>query len=297
MPSYPIDPLVDGLPLNLRDLMDELSAARQAVHELWVEPKAESAEIEKNAWERAAHYTLLENARHPSIKKAAETVGEATSSFGDVCNAMDTQHAVVTYKVRSRIEIAMMEDANRNLQELGAAMASAAKRADFAAIHTALNEAAVGFDTTSKEFLGGKYLDVLRIGSLIDVGNAFANLAEMRHVAMQRYAKGQEPHGWRNRLPRPVQAVFTEGTCIALEKGVEVFLGQGIPGLIPMGATIVGVGRLAFEIRDERRQTRLAFRRGDVDDMLDLADQLTEATSAAQRHIEIVNTVDLAVKE
>jgi hypothetical protein len=296
MLSYPIDPFADGPPINLTGLMKELAAAREAVNELSVEPKVENAEIGQRAAERAAHYGLAENDRHPSIKNAAEAIGEATHSFAAACDAMNYQHAVVANHVRSRIARYMMKAMSQNMKQLGEGLAEAARRSDFAAINTVLANAAAGFDATSKEFLGGIFLETLLAGSLTDVGNAFVNLHETRNVAMQRYANGEEPHGWRDRLPRPLKAVFTETTCITLEKGVEIFFGQALPGVIPMGAAIVGVGRLAFEIRKDHRQEQLAFRRDDVDEMLDLADQLAEAANVAQRHIEIVREVDLVVK-
>ena len=171
-------------------------------------------------------WPLTENARHSSIKKAAKMTVESVDSFADTCNDMDYQHAVVAKQVRSLIEIYMAESANQNLRKLGETMAAAAKRADFAAINGALEKAAVAFDTSSKQFLGDISLETLLIGSLIDVANAFVNLHETRNVAMQRYTKGKEPHGWKNRLPRPLVPVFTEITCITLEKGVEVFLGR-----------------------------------------------------------------------
>ena len=79
-----------------------------------------------------------------------------------------------------------------------------------------------------------------------------------------------------------MQAALPELACIALEKGVDTLLGPGLAGVIPMGATVVGLVRLPIEIRGERRRRRLAFRRGDVDDMLDLSDQLTAAQEAAR---------------
>src|SRR5882762_1351329 len=102
MISYPIDPFTGELPANLNVLMDELTAAREAVHKLSVESKAESAEIEQKTTERAARYALAENARHPSIKEAAGSVGAATSSYAEVCDAMDLHHAVAAGLVRNR---------------------------------------------------------------------------------------------------------------------------------------------------------------------------------------------------
>jgi hypothetical protein len=176
-------------------------------------------------------------------------------------------------------------------------MGAAVQRSDTAAVHTALEGAAAGFDTTSRVVLGRVYFETLLAGSLIDVGNAFTNLDVTRHVAIRRYADGKAPRRWTERLPRPLKAVFTELTCDALEQGVEVLLGQVVPGVIPMGAAVVGVGQVVFEIRGQRRRMRLAFRRTDVDDMLDLADQLKEAAGVAQQHLEAVNEAGLAIKQ
>jgi hypothetical protein len=328
MSSYSVDPFAGELSTNLKQLMDAQWATRQAVLDLStyqqpdeadrqvppvpkakfrrffhlarreqeapLDPKTERAEIGRKASERAAPYSLAENDRNPTIKRAAETVSSATPSFGEACDKMAYDYAVTGMLVRQRIELYMVKTMNESLQQLGEDLEAAARQNDFAAMSTAWAEAAAGLDITSREFLGGIVLELQRIGSLIDVGNAFVNLDKTRNAAMQRYGTGKTPQGWKERLPRPLASIFSEATWIGLERGAEVLL-DGLPSLIPGGAAVVGVVRVVFEVRNDRRHRRVAFRRGDVDDVLDLADQLSEAASAAQRHLEIVAELNAQV--
>jgi hypothetical protein len=328
MSNYSVDPFAGDLSTNLKQLMDAQWATRQAVLDLStyqqsdepdrqvppvpqgkfrrlfgltrrenedsLDPKAERGEIGRKASERAAPYSLAENDRNPTIKRAAETVSSATTSFAAACDKMAYEYAVTGMLVRQRVELYMVKTMNKNLQQLGESIEAAARRNDFAAMSTAWAEAAEGLDITSRKFLGGIILELQRIGSLIDVGNAFVNLDKTRNAAMQRYGTGKNPQGWKERLPRPLASIFSEATWIGLEKGAEVLL-EGVPSIIPGGAAVVGVVRVVFEVRNDRRHRRVAFRRGDVDDMLDLADQLSEAASAVQRHLDIVAEVSAQV--
>jgi hypothetical protein len=289
-PSGPSHPSIATVPLDLDDLTAKAKASRDAVRALSADPPAEVAEIERQAKARASRYELPENARHRSIQRAGLAVNESTAAFARVCNAMEFSHPATMNLVLGDIDRYMLQTLNQTLQRMAGDMTEAAVRGDLHGVDVALKAAAQALDPADKEFLGGMYLTTLRLGSLTDVGNAFVNIHATRLVALKRYATGKEPSGWRARLPRPMQAALPELVCIALEKGVDTLLGSGIAGVIPMGATVVGLVRLPIEIRGERRRRSLAFRRGDVDDMLDLSDQVTAAQEAAQGHLATVQS-------
>jgi hypothetical protein len=92
-------------------------------------------------------------------------------------------------------------------------------------------------------------------------------------------------------LPKPV---VLEATCRVMADlwRLHALVRASLPAatVIPVpGPIIVGGPRLVFDIRERRRRVRLAYRRSDIDDMLDLDEQLGIATKAGREYLDYVD--------
>lgn len=146
-------------------------------------------------------------------------------------------------------------------------------------------------DPAAQQLIGRYALECGLAGGLIDDGNAFLNLNSQRRAALELYIKGEAPKGWWQHLPRPVQSVFSETTWTIIEKIVDAVMVHGLPAVIPAAGIVVGSARVVLEIREKRVEELLAYRRSDVDELLDLVDQLTKASGKAQRLLDSINGV------
>lgn len=299
--SYPLDLFAGDVKKNLDELVEDMAATGQAVSEAMTptpERAAEIAEIRRVAADRARPYTLPENDRDAVIVSAAQLVAEPEASFTPLRQKMAADYKQVRGLLLGRFETHMLKHLNGTLLDFASGHKRAASRGDLDGITASIGQLVAGLDTTSQEFLAGAVVEAILAGHLIDAGNAFANLDATRYVAMQRYTAGKAPAGWTERLPRPWISVFSEATWTVLDKAGEFVVGEVLPSVAgPVGSIIVGTARVIGDIQKERREDREAFKRGSVDDLLDVARQLRSATKEAQRALDVVDAIgDLVLK-
>jgi hypothetical protein len=144
--------------------------------------------------------------------------------------------------------------------------------------------------------LVGQYALVCGLaGRMIDAGNAFLNLDAELRTALKFYAEGRAPQGWWNHLPAPLRSIFGEGTWTVIDESLRIAAEHGLGGALgPFSAIPVAGTRIVLTIKEERVRERRKFRRDDVDELLDLADQLTKANDEANRLGSSIDAIVLA---
>jgi hypothetical protein len=141
-------------------------------------------------------------------------------------------------------------------------------------------------DKASRERIG-RYTAVCGLaGAMIDAGNQYLDLNARRRATLEFYANGREPKGWSQRLPGPLKSILSESAWRNFEQVAAILGKEGIwhfTSPIPFDVVVVLPARVVWEIRKERVREQQAYRRGDVDELLDLADQLARASDGVDQ--------------
>lgn len=276
-----IDPFSGGWLDGIERLRNEAVAVRDKVIPFFMDPPDPAvADLEDRVAAQVARYKLEENDRHPTITQAAVTVGEEIEKFRNSRTNMGEIYPFSTLAITMMLEGVALHEMNNAMRQLGQELQGIADVSD---IGPAAERFIRSIDPASQEIIERNALKYKLAGGMIDCGNSFLNLDTAWCAALELYVNGQAPQGWWQHLPAPLRSIFSETTWAVIEKFGELGIEHGLPALVPYGSLIFLPVRIGFVIREERVREQRAYQRGDVDELLDLADQLTKATGEAQR--------------
>ncbi len=262
MPDNTIDPSTLDIGSLWNQIDQALQTSRSTVLELL--NGNEGGKLEGEARKRAQHYLLAENDRHEMIQHAAEVTIKEISAFNEIRINMSTDFGFGGLKLEQDLLAKQLTLLNRDFTQF---------RGPIEATNLdEITQALPLLDPADRAIFGYFYRDVAVASNLVDFANAFQHLHDARQDALERYVNGKLPRNWRRRLPKEVQSILTESGYSAIEHLLNAAEIGFAP--IPFGSAFVILTRQAIGIRSDRRRRRLRYRRGDVDDLLDLSDQM-----------------------
>jgi len=297
--SYQIQPFSDTWQDEVQRLFDEMQGVRHKVEPFfWADPDpAEVTLVSKVAGE-VAHYGLEQNDRHATISAAAAAAGNQVKRFAGLRKRtasvyLPTEGLVAQELDGIRLTAAINEITQfnahlRNLADELSGMSAGGSREEISGYVQSI-------DLVTRKLAAQYTLSCGLAGQMIDIGNAFLDLDVQLRAALEFYAYGRAPKGWSERLPAPVQSIFSEGTWTLIEEILKAVAEHGLPAFGPFAALPVTGVRIFLTIKEKRTQTQRKFRRGDVDELLDLADQLTQATQGARTLQDSLSAITQAV--
>jgi hypothetical protein len=293
--SDQVDPYSADVNEAIKELIDKLNAVRHTITRLGKVTNQTDAALMGKAADLVAKYSLAANDRHPTIRRSAETAAEEIKALDDSREAMATTYGVTANALRDKMGDLASDQLSATIQRL---RDETSRIREMSGGSQALPRAVQNEDKETQQRIA-RYTALCGLaGTMIDLGHQYLDLNAARRAALEFYANGSRPKGWTRRLPEPVKRVFSEGTWTALEKVADKLGEEGIWHLtspIPFSYVIVLPARVVWELNKERVQEQHAYRRGDVDELLDLADQLTMARGEAEALHGSVSTIAQAV--
>jgi hypothetical protein len=287
MMSYQIDPFVVEIPDLLSKIKAKLAlisgeANRFARHS---DDPADST-LEQGVGDRAAHNISAGSARDLTVNQAAETVKAAIRTFDGLRMEMGNKQPIASNLAVSGFDSILIRYTGMRISQV----LKPAKDTTPLTIGEWVQEDEK-LDPAIKRFIGQICWEIYLAGRVADAGNAFVNLYTSRRSVIQRYAEGEALKDGEQLL-NPEQAIFSKASYIKLENLAQWFPGKlGIPAF-PAG---IGSGSVFTKIREGRQKVSPANQPRHGDDILDLADQLTEANETAKQYLEIVASVQRAI--
>lgn len=296
-----IRPFSKNWPDEIKRLRDEVVAVLNKVSPFYMAPPDPAdAALEGKVTAQLAPYGLDENDRHETIKGAAAAAGEQIKSFASLRGEMGHKYIwsvpMITMKLDGVMQtgvLALLDDFQNYLRDLIDKLADMTEGETRKELQDHMR--AQQIDSTTQVLVGQYALMCGLAGRMIDAGNAFLNLDAELRAALELYAAGRAPQGWRNRLPAPVRSIFSEGTWTIIDEALRIAAEHGLAGALgPFSAIPVATTRFFLGIKEERVREQRQFRRGDVDELLDLADQVTKANDEAHRLGSSIDAIVLA---
>jgi hypothetical protein len=289
-----VRPFSEEWPEEIKRLRGEVIAVRDRLSPFFMAPDPAEMALEGKVMEQVARYELDESDRHPTIRQAAATVGEDLEKFARSRRNMGESYIYSTPVITMKLEGVIVAGIDAIMTQFGDYLNDLTER--FSDISKAGMDQGMGrlirdTDATQQKLIARYALVCGLAGKMIDAGNAFLNLNAELRAALELYADGRAPHGWWQHLPAPVQSIFNEGTWLIIDELVGIGVKQAIPAFIPYSGIPIAALRSFFVIKEKRVEEQRAFRRGDVDELLDLADQLTKANDNAEMLREAINDI------
>jgi hypothetical protein len=278
-----IDPFSDDVTNTISELIERLTAVHHAIAQLGHPTDEEDAALQEKVTGLVSRYWLPENDRHPTIIQSAETAAREIKSLERARASMGTTYGPSATKMMSKLVLLSSEQLGDSIDKLRdhtrriTAMSNPSEVVD---------EAIENADEESKKRIARFTAVIGLAGTMIDAGNQYLDLNIARNAALELYANGSRPKGWSQRLPEPLKSIMSDGGWKILEEVAKKLGEEGIWHLtspIPFDDLLVLPARVAWEIKKERVQEQRAYRRGDVDEMLDLSDQLAKATHEVEQ--------------
>lgn len=278
-----IDPFADDINDTIDRLRGQLTAVGHTIGQLGKVTDLKDADLIEKVTDLVGRYGLPENDRHPTIVRSAETVALQITSLEQSRESMGEAYGETAYTMLAKL-LGLEGD------QVGAVIKrfrDETKRiAEMSDVSQAVERSIENADKTSQERIA-RYTAVCGLaGRMIDAGNQYLDLNIARNAALELYANGSRPKGWSQRLPEPLKSIMSDGGWKILEEVAKKLGEEGIWHLtspIPFDDLLVLPARVAWEIKKERVQEQRAYRRGDVDEMLDLSDQLAKATHEVEQ--------------
>ena len=299
--GYEIRPFSKDWRDEIKRLRDEVVAVLHKVSPFYMSPPDPAdAALEVKVAAQVAPYGLDENDRHRTIRGAVAAVGEQIQNFADLRNDMGHKYIwsvpMVTMKLDGVMQSgvqAAIGDFQNYLRDVAGRLAQMAEDETRRQLQDLIQSQPI--DSTTQELAAKYALACGLAGRMIDAGNAFLNLDAELRTALRFYAEGRVPQGWWNHLPAPLRSIFSEGTWTVIDESVRIGADHGLAGALgPFSAIPVAGTRIVLAIREERVRKEHKYQRGDVDELLDLADQLTKATDEANRLGSSIDAIVLA---
>ena len=292
-----VRPFSDDWHNEVKRLRYEVVAVRDRLSPFFLaSPDPAEVALEGKVTEQVARYELTANNRHPTIRQAAVTVRGEVEKFARSRRNMGSNYISATPVITMKLEgvivagiEGMMAQFSNYLNDLTERFTDISKAAMNQEMKDLIRN--TDPDPTQQKLIARYALVCGLAGKMIDAGNAFLNLNAELRAALEFYADGRAPHGWWEHLPAPVQSIFNEGTWAFIQTWVDVGVREALPAFIPYGGIPGAAVRSFLAIRGKRVEEQRAFRRGDVDELLDLADQLTEMNNDAESRRISVNDI------
>jgi hypothetical protein len=271
---------------EVKRLREEVVAVRDKLSPFFMDPVDPSeAALERKVTEQVARYGLPENDRHATIRQAAATVNNQLRGYAASRETMGSNYISAAPMITMKLDGVVLtgiknilDEFNNEMRDLTARLAGMSE----GDIPEEVQAFIQSQGDSSKQVLIGQYALVCGLaGRLIDAGNEFLNLNARRSAALELYANGKAPKGWSQHLPTPARSIFSEATWTIIEECVRAAAEHGPGAIVPFGGLLVLPARIYFVIREERAREQGEFRRDDVDELLNLADQLTAASDGA----------------
>ena len=301
--KYQIRPFSKDWPDEIERLWNEVAAVRDQVSPFYLAPAdAADTAAEGKVAAQVAPYGLDENDRHETIRGAAATVGEQIQDFATSRKNMGRNYMWSAPVITQKLEGVMITGMQAAVSDFGNYLRDIADRLAHVTEGETRKELqdfkkSQPIDSMTQKLIGQYALFCGLAGRMIDAGNAFLNLNAELRAALEFYAEGRAPQGWRNRLPAPVRSIFSESTWTAIDESVRIAAEHGLAGALgPFSAIPVAGTRIVLAIREDRVREERKFRRDDVDELLDLADQVTKANDEANRLESSIDAIVLAAR-
>jgi hypothetical protein len=278
-----INPFSDDVTHTINELIERLTAVRQATAQLGLVTDEQDAALQEKVTGLVARYWLPENDRHPTIVQSAETAAREIKSLELARASMGATYGLTANIMISKLVLLRAEQVGDTIEKF---RSNTSRIAAMTNPSEAVDEAIDNADEESKKRIARFTAVIGLAGTMIDAGNQYLDLNTARNAALEFYATGSRPKGWSRRLPKPLRSIMSEGGWKILEEVAKKLGEEGIWHLtspIPFDDVIVLPARVAWEIKKERVQEQRAYRRGDVDELLDLADQLAKATNEVEQ--------------
>jgi hypothetical protein len=278
-----IDPFSDDVAATINQLIEKLTAARGAIGQLGLATDAEGAARHKKIKDLASRYELPENDRHPLIRQTASTVEQEIKCLELSRASLGATYGLTANTMISKLVLLRGEQVSEAIDKF---RDQTRRIAEMSNPSEAVDDAIDNADEESKKRIARFTAVIGLAGTMIDAGNQYLDLNAARNAALEFYANGTRPKGWSQRLPKPLRSIMSEGGWKILEEVAKKLGEEGIWHLtspIPFDDVIVLPARVAWEVNKERVAEQRAYHRGDVDELLDLADQLATAREEVEQ--------------
>ncbi|MFC1441466.1 hypothetical protein ABUW04_24705 [Streptacidiphilus sp. N1-10] len=299
--GYEIRPFSEDWPDEIKRLRDEVVAVLHKISPFYMAPPdPDDVALEGKVTALVAPYGLKENERHSTITDAVATVGEQIQNFAASRNDMGHKYIWSAPAITMKLDGVLLTGTLEAMGDFRNYLRATANRfADMTGGETRkqLQDLVQSqpIDSTTRVLVEQYALVCGLAGRMIDAGNAFLNLDAQLRVALEFYAEGRAPQGWWDKLPAPLRSVFDEGTWVIIDESLRIAAEHGLGGALgPFTSIPVAVTRTVLTIRKEREHEKRKFRRDDVDELLDLADQLTKANDVANELGRSIDAIVLA---
>lgn len=285
--EYQIQPFSDNWADDVQRLHAEMIAVRDKIKPFYLaDPDPVDVALADGVAKEVARYALKENDRHATITAAATAVGDQIEQYASSRKSVAGEYVVTASVIAQQLGGLYLTGTTAIIEQFDKELRSLTER--FIAISEGDKPKEIkgyiqSIDPATLELMAQYTLRCGLAGRIIDAGNAFLNFDAQQRAALEIYAHGKAPQGWSQHLPAPVRSIFSESTWTIIEEILRAAAEHGLPAVVPFAAIPVVVARTVLEVRETRVREQRKFQRGDVDELLDLADQMTNATHEAQR--------------
>lgn len=281
-----IYPFSDDVTHTISELIERLTAVRHAIAQLGLATDERDEALQEKVTGLVGRYWLPENDRHPTIIESAQTAAREIRSLELARASMGATYGLTANTMISKLVLLRAEQVGDAIEKFRDNTRRIAAMSNPSNPSKAVDEAIDDADEESKKRIARFTAVIGLAGTMIDAGHQYLDLNTARNAALEFYANGSRPKGWSQRLPKPLKSIMSEGGWKILEEVAKKLAEEGVWHLtspIPFDDVIVLPARVAWEIKKERVQEQRAYRRGDVDELLDLADQLGKATNEVEQ--------------
>jgi hypothetical protein len=208
--STQIDPFPDGWPSEIGRLRNEVVAVRDKASPFFKgSPDPADADIAGRVTTLAAPYKLEENDRHPTIIRAAATVGKEIENFAPSRKYMGGDHILSALPITQMLDDILQDEISNAIRKFAHDLQNIENISDPS---QAVARFIQSTNPASQEVIEQHALECKLAAGLIDCGNSFLNLYAARRTALELYAAGQVSQGWWQYLPASLRSIFSETT-------------------------------------------------------------------------------------